>query len=338
MTDSRFEAIGIEEQIATWEKQVTDPRGSVPTLIPELDSLLYKKGIQFPTFCILTGRTRTRKTTVTMNMIRLFLQQGLPVGLVGLDESQPSYIKKLASAITGVSAEWIEENWDAPVGKKLLQVFGKRASLFTMSKGYRPTLDDLTYWRKEAEITGSAPKVVFIDYLSLLSRDKYSGAEVQRIGRLMEEVQKWTLSQQVITIVLHQVGRADEGNGLRYHGDTPMSLEAMKYGGEEMADLVFGTYRPALDPLGNVSYEDAVAIMGDKYEKKYWETRVERVERYRDSTMLQLLKNRPGTKTCEQGIELFSVGDSMAMLSQDMGGHRGMRAANPLASQEEVKS
>jgi hypothetical protein len=155
-----------------------------------------------------------------------------------------------------------------------------------------------------------------------MARGKYDGQDVKRVPRLMESLQQWTSENKLVTFVLHHVGRTDEGVNARYHGDTPMSLEGLKYGGEETADVVLGTYRPALDPIGHMDFESARAIKGDKFEMHHWQRHVERVERYHNSTFLQLLKNRPGTKTDEFGIEMLHVGESMRMYSHDMGSPR----------------
>ena len=92
-----------------------------------------------------------------------------------------------------------------------------------------------------------------------------------------------------------------------------MSLEGLKYGGEEIADIVLATYRPALSPVGNMSWDMARQFKGDKYSKDDWFEATERVARYKDYTFLQLLKNRPGTHVDEKGIPLRSKGESMQM-------------------------
>jgi hypothetical protein len=169
--------------------------------------------------------------------------------------------------------------------------------------------------------------VVFVDYISLLTRDKYAGAEVQRVSRLVESLQVWTNENEVVTIALHQVGRMDEGASQRNHGDGPLSLESLKYGGEEIADIVFGSFRPSLNPLGNMTMDQAMQYMGDKYDEEKWLDAVARVNKYKGSTFLQLLKNRPGTRTHEKGIELKSQGESMKMrpASETVGEDMGLR-------------
>lgn len=245
------------------------------------------------------------------------LRGGVAVGLVGLDEAPHSYVAKVASALSGVSHEYIEENWNAEGGKAVREQYEELARNFVLSVGYRPDFASLSSWLDMAGVRATRPQVVFIDYVSLLTRDKYAGQEVQRVARLIEELQVWTNEEAVVTIALHQVGRMDEGTGGRYHGDTPLSLESLKFGGEEIADVVLGTYRPALSPVGNMDISQAKAALGSNFDEDTYYEAVARVKKYRDSTFLQVVKNRPGTRTNEHGIELLSVEDSMKMVEKE---------------------
>jgi hypothetical protein len=105
----------------------------------------------------------------------------------------------------------------------------------------------------------------------------------------------------------------DEHSSGRYHGDTPMTLESLKFGGEEIADIVLGTYRPELNPLGNMEFQQAQADMGDKFDEEKWQLAQTRVRTSRDLTYLQLLKNRPGVHLDINGIMLRSPSEALAM-------------------------
>ena len=91
-----------------------------------------------------------------------------------------------------------------------------------------------------------------------------------------------------------------------------MQLESLRSGGEEAADIVLGTYRPALCPLGNMSYSEAEADLGKDFDEDRWQAAQDRVRRFEHSTLLQLLKNRPSQKGLHlRGTELFAPGASM---------------------------
>lgn len=304
-------ALGSADQLHLFNDYVTDPRGRVGTGFSELDFLLRRGGLAPGELVLLGGRTGTRKTTVTCNMIVNVLKQNVPVGLVGLDEASHSYIAKLLSTISGAALDRIEAEWPAD---HLMEQYQELAKNFVMFGGSRPDMKDLSIWLQDSEIQhGVRPRFVFIDFTSKLGRNKFDGGEVQRMQRLIEDLKVWTNEEEVTTVALHQVGRLDEGSGLRYHGATPMTLEGLKYAGEEDADIVLATYRPAKDPFGNMRQDMAMAFKGDSFSMEKWEAARETVEKYREYTFLQLLKNRPNTETQEQGIPLKSIGQSMQM-------------------------
>ena len=310
--------LAADEQLALTGAWVNDPRGRAATGIPAIDGLLDRGGLAPGDFVVFGGKSRTRKTTTVLNLIKNFLEQEVPVGLVGLDETKPRYVLKLMSAMTGDTVKDIQEAWDAPDGEMLRERYAYLASRLSLSDGFEPTKADLEAWLNQAEVaTGHRPQVVVLDYLALLAKGKYDGNENSRIPKLTRELQIFCSEQEVVTIALHQVGRFDEGSSGRYHGHTPMSLESLKHGGEEYADIVLGSYRPALDPLGHMSFDDAMAYLPDSWKdetrEKRWSEATARVKKYRNSTFIQLLKNRPGVDTLEEGTELVSEGKSMLM-------------------------
>ena len=99
----------------------------------------------------------------------------------------------------------------------------------------------------------------------------------------------WTNDLGLVTIVLHQVGRQDDTTR-RYHGHKPIPPEQLMYGGEQQADIILATYRPALDPVAMMTQDDAVA---EGISITDWQAKVAHAQAYRDDTMLQLIKNRP---------------------------------------------
>lgn len=248
---------------------------------------------------------------MTVNLVARMLKAGVAVGFVTLDEAVEQYTLKVMSAMYGIPMDAIEENWDTDQGQDLQARFMKDAAKLTFSLGYRPNFDDLTTWMEEANMMAAKPQVVFIDYISMLARGKYDGGETQRVMRLIEGVKVWTNEMECVTIGLHQLNR--EGDD----GEHPVRLKDLKHGGEEVPDVVLATYRPALDPIGNMEFEEAEALHDIKFED--WEKKRDRVERYRNSTFLQLLKNRPGVHLDFKGIELLSVGESMQMRTPSEG-------------------
>jgi len=275
-----------------------------------LDGLLRKQSFGPGQLVFLGGRMHTRKTAVALNLCVNMLRAGVPVGFVGLDEAPFMYVAKLASVMTGTSHIVLDEEWALPTG------FGSSAdylaltdkfSLFTQN---RPSLDDLAAWLEMEAVRSERPRVVFIDYLSLLVRGQYDGKDTARIPRLAEDLKMWANRHQLCVIALHQVGRTDDSAIRRYHGSTPLTPEQLMFGGEQAADIILSTYRPALDPEGNMSLEEAMSQGMDQAE---WQAKSDRVAAFKHDTMLQLIKNRPGVELNPQGIRLRSVGASQKM-------------------------
>jgi len=302
-----------------WEGRAHDARPSYQTGIDFIDGKLFRWGFQPGTLVILGGRTHTRKTSVALNLIANMLSQGAAVGLVGLDETGPGYVAKLCSVLTGggegsMDAEWLETHWKEPEAAAARAQYRLLTKRFSMTKGNRPTFHELNSWLDTAPVTSARPEVVFIDYLALLARAKYSGSETNRIPQLAENLAVWAEEQQLVVIAIHQVSRQRTEKGTSHNGDRLMSLDQLKYGGEEMADVVLGTYRPALNFIGNLSEDDARAELGDNFKQDEYDRAVLRVQRYQDSTFLQLLKNRPSHKGLDiRGVELISNSASMFM-------------------------
>jgi replicative DNA helicase len=306
----------IADQLNVFDAYVNDDRGTIPTGYGGLDGLLRRGGLAPQTLALLGGRLSTRKTTTVMNIAANMLDGGAMVGLVGLDGSlSNNYISRLYSTWSGFTVDHIEETWNTQEAEEHKQRFMDWAKNFIFYNGpRRPDMPDLTNWLLETEVsTGQRISVVLIDYVGLMRRGKYDGNDQVRIPRLIEDIKIWTDQEDLITIALHQVARMDEGSGVRYHGHHPMTVAGMKFGGEDVADIVLATYRPTLNPVGHMDFEMAQEREGSRFTHEDWEKVVALCERTKDLTYLQLLKNRPGTKIDERGICLRSLGETMKM-------------------------
>lgn len=312
-----LKALSVHDQLESWTDRVEDPRGAIPTGIPELDGMLRRGGLTPSSLTIWNGRTHTRKTTAVMNVIINQLDAGFHVGFLTLDEPIPEYVAKISSVILGVNHEDIEEQWKDELGERARQAYHQRAKNLVLADGVRPDEDDLDAWLGYLD---TKPDIVYLDYLSLVHRNNFDGAEQQRVARAAELLQTWKRRHDIALVVLHQVAKTGEYS--RYNdGDVPLHLGSGLYGTEQVADLVFGQYRPALNRLGNMDFDTAQSELGDKFDEERWDAARARVKQYRNSTFLQVLKNRPGTKLTgaeHPDIELRSIGESQKMVTQGM--------------------
>jgi RecA/RadA recombinase len=328
---SGLRLLDVTQQLDAVTESLHDERPSVPTGFAGLDSLLRRGGLISGTFVLLGGRTGTRKSTVVANMMVSMAQANVPVGLVGLDEQPWQYVVSLMSAMYGRSRDWVEQHWDDNEGMSFRRAWKEHKSLVTFYHGRKPTVDQIAM-QMDMAASGNTqrPAVVFIDYLNKLTRDKdYGYQETTRIPRLVEDLVEWAHTSGTTVVCLHQLSRNDEfgGANARNAGHLPVTLAQLKYGGEEDSDIALGTYRPAMDPLGNMAMDVAKMVLGDRFDDQDYWAAVNRVKKYQDSTFLQLLKNRPGTHREERGVELMSSwGDSLKMAEKE--GHEQVPMAD----------
>lgn len=300
------------------DESVHDERKSIPTGFTGIDALLRRGGLQPGNLVLFGGRTGTRKTTVLVNMAVSMAKAGVPIGVIGLDEQPWQYVEKMMSAWSGRSLDSIEQDWDTPEGEQLRRDWRRfaRKHVFFFG-GKRPAPEHLSSALDLATLGGAEkPKVLFIDYLKLMTRrGQFGYGDNSRIPQLVEELQLWSTENEVAVVALHQLNRNDEhgGQNNRNNGHIPVTLAQLMFGGEDSADVVLGTYRPALNPIALMQFDVAKQVLGDRFdEDEYWEVRA-LAKKYEHSTFLQLLKNRPGTDREERGVELVSPDRSMRL-------------------------
>jgi replicative DNA helicase len=316
MTDG-LRSYDASQQVQLVDDSVHDVRRSIPTGVGGIDSLLRRGGLLPGSFTLFGGRTGTRKTTTVLNMMVSMAQANIPVAFVGLDEPPWMYVNKVMSLWSHKTQDWLEENWDNDAGKAVRDGYKDfaRGRLHIMS-GRRPTPDHISGQVEMVSMDGQTPAVVFLDYLSLMVRGRDFGwSENDRVPRLAEELAVWSTESGIALVMLHQLSRNDEygGTNSRNQGHLPVTLSQLKYGGEEPADMVLGTYRPSMHPIANMSMSMARQVLGDRFdEEDYWAL-VSMAKRFSQSTVLQLLKNRPGVHREEHGVEMYSPNETLFM-------------------------
>lgn len=307
-----------EEQLALVDASLHDTRQAAPTGVTSIDLALRRGGLLPGTLALLGGRTGTRKSTIMVNMVVSLAEAKIPVGLVGLDEQPWQYVVALMSAREGKTRNHVEDllrNPEDPRGRRLREDWLDLKDLITLYDGRKPTPDMLDAAAAQQERT---PQVMFVDYLGKLAMP---GARdhLASITGLVNELAVWTTDSGISLVVLHQLGRNDEygGSNSRNAGHVPVTLAQLKYGGEEDADVVFGAYRPAMDPIGNMELNQAKTALGKAFDQELYDDAVGRVRRFANSTFLQLLKNRGGEVRMEAGVELISRGQTLQMTEKE---------------------
>lgn len=281
------------EQAELFHEYATDSRGRIPTGYRCIDKYMRGGGVAPGDITMVIGRTEVGKTYFALNLISNMAQHG--VLFLSLEMTVPQVFGRLACMAYDLDPHQLESGLKAN-SKQSLKWIDRYAEENPGLYVWKPHnvegagFDDFSIAISDyAEQMGERPRVVALDFLGLVRRDAYSGAEQQRIPRLATEAERWTDAEGVSLLLLHQTGRANEGSPMiRNHGHIPLSMEDSMYGGEQHADYMFGLYRPEREPPPPPDADDE--------EVESW---AERVNSSRDKVFVQLLKNRHGKRPLE---------------------------------------
>lgn len=278
---------GADTQLFLWQHEATDDSSVVGTGFTAFDSVLKRGGLRRGHVAALLGRSNVGKTALACNVIRNMVFDGHSV----LFSSQEMRAEEVTNRLLAIAYDlpvnelesWLQQG---KVGQPLLNQYREDFAKFAIYDSKEPTFEDL---RKEIatfqEMTGAKPDVLVQDYMTLMSSQGLFGAMPERVGRVARNFEILAKTEQVAVITLVQVGRANEGDPTkRNHGHIPLTMESGMYGGEQAFDVMFGMYRPELDPeLHDPSLD------GDA-----WYEAQAKLERWRGKAVLQTVKNRFG--------------------------------------------
>ena len=215
-------------------------RTAIPTGLPTIDALT-RGGFRAGHVALLVGRTGVGKSFLAGQIAVNVAKQGKLVGFSSLEMSKEEVAIRCASALFKDSIEDAEQRF---IGSDLGLMGLKHLSIDDTPK---PDFLEMAKWVNEVqELYGQKMDLVVIDHLKLLRRYSKSFSEAERVARLSEDAKSFAKQAGVAVLCVHQVGR-NEGDK-KNHGDIPLSLESMMYGGEQDADYALGVYRPALNP------------------------------------------------------------------------------------------
>lgn len=158
----------------------------------------------------------------------------------------------------------------------------------------RPTVSDLKASVDAIEAkTGVRPQRVFIDHLTLMD-GATSYENVMKIGSALHI---WAMEANLAVYCLQQTGRGGAGLGQTNDGHLPVSLSSGVFAGEHDADWIFGLFRPDRNPeFRKQSYQFS--------SRQAYDDMIDRKLAAQGVTMVQVVKNRPYSDLCLDGIEL----------------------------------
>jgi replicative DNA helicase len=259
-------------EIATdYKRWATDPNPRVPTGYPIMDGRT-NGGAAYGEVILFTCRSQVGKTTFALNVINNNVER--PAVFFSLEMNGRYLIPRLAAMHTGTPTDQIEremiDSGSSPAVVKTVNDF-RRLSIVDKPA---MSLKEMGQAMGEAqERFGQRVQIVVIDFLELMG-GVASLSALDKIDGLTRKIKDFSREWDVVTVLLHQVGRG-EGDS----GDKPLDLTSGRYGGEVSADYVLGAYRPCLRR----------GITQDQYLEERWHFYV------------QFLKTRGGSEIHPQG-------------------------------------
>lgn len=157
-----------------------------------------------------------------------------------------------------------------------------------------PTVTDIEVLIEDiADQTGVKPMRVFVDHLGLM----HDCADYQGYVRTAGDLHALALKEDVAMFALQQTGRGG-GDAGKNDGHLPVTFSSGVYAGEQDADWVFGLFRPERDPRFKRTEHQFPNYLD------YQNMRAD-YEKVKGLSYLQVIKNRPYSDLCEEGLELI---------------------------------
>lgn len=248
------------------------------------------------------ARSSAGKSTFYLNVIAQTPEiPTLVVNMEMTDRRQAAWLLGMSTPLP-VSEREIEEVLRDPehphheeIAEELANLQERFPQLFFLSPN-RPSVGDIEFAVQQLDDAGCRPMRVFIDHIGLMAVESESREGYQKITAGLHRL---ALERHLSIFALQQVKRSG-GDGFANDGHVPITLGSGVYAGEADADFIYGLYRPDRNPLFAKSRE-SFEIAGKPDE--YWRLRDE-YEKVRNTTRLQVIKNRPYSELEQEGIVL----------------------------------
>jgi len=190
-----------------------DSRG-IPTGIADLDSKsnILNKGY----LTVLAGRPSMGKSSLMREMI-LAASRDNPVLVCSLEEPRDVFVKKIIYGQAQVNTKYIEQPWLEPSEgdiKALVSAANHLASRpIYFYSNYGLSANDLSVFTRQLELIGKKPKVVFIDYLQLMTHPSADSTN-DAVGKTTRRLKLWAVAEEICVVLLSQLNREVERRSL----------------------------------------------------------------------------------------------------------------------------
>lgn len=285
---------GSVDQLLVWEKEANDETAVIPTGYRAFDSCLKRGGLRRSHLAGLMGRSNVGKSGLLVNLASHMVSGGAPVLISTQEMSVAEMTNRLIAVHYELPVQEIEET--AKNGGLWALRNETYVSDFENLEIYdddEPTVAQLGDAARAYKSKHGVMPIILQDYLELLSTEGIYGNEVVKIGRLARSLKALARDLDTPILTLVQVGRSKEHDiAARNHGHIPLSMEDARWAGEQAFDVMFGMYRPELDP----DADNPLLANGDKKEQERYELAQEKRLMFKNQAILQVVKNRFGPR------------------------------------------
>ena len=219
----------------------TDGITGIPTGFNSIDR--FTNGWQETDLVIIGGASSMGKTSLALAFAYNAVKCGnVPTAIFSYEMSCRQLIERLISAETGIDNKWIQKG---TISHEDLKKIHEATSLIEKLPLYiddckRTSLQYVTNRIKQLVITSDV-KLVFIDYLQLISAKHKGGTREQEISTIARGLKNLAKELNITIIALSQLNR---GVGLRQSGRPTMADLRESGEIEQASDIVILVYRP----------------------------------------------------------------------------------------------
>jgi replicative DNA helicase len=193
-------------------------------------------------YVVIGARPAMGKTHLLMNLA-LNISANVPVLYCSLDVSESLLMKRMVSALSGISLHQLMARSLNRLEKQLIESvkteFDKRQLWIT---DQRTNSLQLFRTRCKKHVEEFGVKVIFVDYIQLMGSDRYRHNREMEVSYVSRELKSIARELDVLVIASSQLSRMVENRG----GDKRPILSDLRESGsiEQDADKVFFLYRP----------------------------------------------------------------------------------------------
>ena len=235
----------------------TDGITGIPTGFKSIDD--FTNGWQKTDLVIIGGASSMGKTSLALAFAYNAVKCGnIPTAIFSYEMSYRQLIERLISAETGIDNKWIQKG---AISHEDLKKIHKASSLIEKLPLYiddckRTSLHYVVNRIKQLVITSDV-KLVFVDYLQLISAKYKGGTREQEISTIARGLKNLAKELNITIIALSQLNR---GVGLRQQSRPTMADLRESGEIEQASDIVILVYRPEYYGIKDIDGQDQKGV------------------------------------------------------------------------------